>query len=194
MKSRLVNEDKKIRAYIIGVALGDGNLSNPNGRAVRLRITCDKKYPKLIKHIIESLNTLFPESRVGTVNREGCVDVSVYSNKLTELLGWRWDKGPKDAQNVYVPDWIKQDINYLKECLRGLLQTDGSQYNDRGYSMINFVNICKPLVEDVSEMMKILGYHPSVQQLRQENGKIKYTIRLAKNTDEFIKTINYWKD
>lgn len=31
-------------AYIIGVAIGDGNLSNSNGRAVRLRVTCDNKY------------------------------------------------------------------------------------------------------------------------------------------------------
>ncbi|MEK7547188.1 MAG: LAGLIDADG family homing endonuclease [Patescibacteria group bacterium] len=193
MKSRRVGEDKKLQAYIIGVALGDGNLSNPNGRAVRLRITCDKKYPQLLKHITESLKILFPESRVGIVNRKGCVDVSIYSNKLTKLLGWQWDKGPKDAQNVRVPTWIKRDTNYLKECLRGLFQTDGSQYNDRGYPMINFVNTCETLAADVSEMIKILGYYPNVQRLKQDNGKIRYTVRLAKNTTQFIKTINYWK-
>ena len=38
-------------AYIIGIALGDGNLSNPNKRAVRLRITCDTGYPGLIENI-----------------------------------------------------------------------------------------------------------------------------------------------
>jgi len=48
---RRVSEDKKLHAYIVGLALGDGNLSNPNGRAVRLRITCDKKYPqKRLRH------------------------------------------------------------------------------------------------------------------------------------------------
>ena len=42
-------------AYIIGVALGDGNLSNPNGRAIRLRISCDTRYPFIIESIKEAL-------------------------------------------------------------------------------------------------------------------------------------------
>jgi len=46
-----LSADPRLRAYLIGVALGDGNLSNPNGRAVRLRITCDTKYPALIAKI-----------------------------------------------------------------------------------------------------------------------------------------------
>ena len=52
----LNTKDKNSLAYIIGVALGDGNLSNPNGRAVRLRITCDIKYPKIISEIQKKLN------------------------------------------------------------------------------------------------------------------------------------------
>ena len=43
--------DKNTLAYIIGVAIGDGNLSNPNGRAVRLRVTCDTKYEFIIKQV-----------------------------------------------------------------------------------------------------------------------------------------------
>ena len=44
-----LNPDPVLRAYVIGLAIGDGGLSNPNGRAVRLRITCDIKYPLLIE-------------------------------------------------------------------------------------------------------------------------------------------------
>ncbi len=188
-----LSTDKKLRAYIIGVALGDGNLSNPNGRAVRLRVTCDKKYPALLKYIKESLSSLFPQNRVGVVNRKGCVDVSVFSKQLPELLGWQWDKGPKDKQNVGVPSWIKKDVRYSKECLRGLLQTDGSQYNDRGYTMLNFVGTGTALTNDVFNMMKTLGYSPNMQKLKQDNGKVKHTIRLARNVPQFIQTIDYWK-
>ena len=46
-----LHADPQLQAYVVGVAIGDGNLSNPNGRAVRLRITCDKKYPALIARI-----------------------------------------------------------------------------------------------------------------------------------------------
>jgi hypothetical protein len=44
-----LHPDSELHAYVLGLAIGDGNLSNPNGRAVRLRITCDTKYPILIK-------------------------------------------------------------------------------------------------------------------------------------------------
>ena len=55
---------KKTLAYVIGVALGDGNLSNPNGRAVRLRITCDKKYPILINKMRAAIQFILPENKV----------------------------------------------------------------------------------------------------------------------------------
>lgn len=177
----------------MGLALGDGNLSNPNGRAVRLRITCDQRYPKLLRHIVKSLQLLFPDNAVNIVNRRSCADVSVYSNALPDLLEWRWDGGPKDKQNVAVPLWIKRNAIYTKECLRGLLQTDGSLYDDRGYPMINFVNTCKNLAHDALFMMQCLGYALNMQKLKQSNKKIKHTIRLSKNVRRFVNEIKYWK-
>lgn len=191
-KVKILNSDKKLRAYIVGAALGDGNLSNPNHRAVRLRISCDKKYPKLLKYLNKSLQSLFPDNRVNTINKHGCVDVSVYSNFLPQLLGWRWDSGPKHKQNVSVPFWIKQKPIYTKECLRGLLQTDGSIYKDRGYLMVNFVNHSKNLADDVTSMMASLGYKPNVQALKTKLGT-KYTVRISKDTKKFIREVGLWK-
>jgi DNA-binding transcriptional regulator WhiA len=188
-----INTDRDLQAYIIGLALGDGNLSNPNRRAVRLRITCDKKYPKLIKHITKSLQSLFPRNHVNTINRQGCVDVSVYSNQLTEIMGWDWKMGPKDIQNVRVPQWIKRNAGHTKECLRGLFQTDGSRYSDHGYTMINFVNTGSGLANDVFNMIKNIGYFPNMQKLKQGNRKTKHTVRLSRSVPRFIKDINYWK-
>lgn len=189
----LLNPDKKLLAYLIGVSLGDGNLTNPNGRAVRLRVTCDKKYPLLIKTIVQLLIKVFPENKVGIINSKGCIDISLYSNQLPNLLGWKWYGGPKDRQNVGVPAWIKKDKLFIKECLRGLLQTDGSIYKDRNYQMINFVNTAPRLSKDVFAMIKQLGYEPNIQKLHQSNGKTKHTIRLAKKANKFIKEINFWK-
>lgn len=186
--------NRKLSAYVIGLALGDGNLSNPNGRATRLRIFCDKKYPLLLEHIAKSLSLLFPENKIGLINGRGHVVVSIYSNKLEKLLGWKWDCGPKDKQNVSVPSWIRTNKILTKECLRGLLQTDGSIYNDRGYTMVNFVNTCAPLANHVVNMMQSIGYKPNLQKLAQANGKTKHTIRLARKTEKFIQDINFWKN
>jgi DNA-binding transcriptional regulator WhiA len=191
---RSLNPDKFLQSYIIGVALGDGNLSNPNGRAVRLRVTCDKKYPKLIVHIKSSLKALLPENKVGLVNKTGCIDISVYSNQLPELIGYPWNGGPKIVQDVGVPIWIKSNVQYYKECLRGLFQTDGCIYNDRGYVMVNFTSAGKRLADDVLLMMNKLEYHPHVQKIYQNKIYVRYTVRLSKDVKGFIKEINLWKE
>jgi hypothetical protein len=188
-----LNQDKKLHAYIIGIALGDGNLSNQNGRAIRLRITCDKKYPILIKKITASLKSLLPENKISFFDRGSCIDISLYSNHWADILNWEWNKGPKDKQNIGVPKWIKEDGKFSKECLRGLLQTDGSIYKDRKYLMVNFVNTCPNLSEDVFKIIKSLGYKPNIQKFIQKNGKIKHTVRLSRDSQKFIKEINFWK-
>lgn len=59
--------------------------------------------------------------------------------------------------------------------------------------MVNFVNTTPQLTDDVYEMMTTLGYAPNLQRLTQKNGKTKHTIRLAKNSEKFVKEINFWK-
>ena len=58
-----LHPDSELHAYVIGVAIGDGNLSNPNGRATRLRITCDTSYPAFTAKIRSALERLLPENK-----------------------------------------------------------------------------------------------------------------------------------
>ena len=186
------NKNKKSLAYIVGVALGDENLSNANGRAVRLRITCDKKYPLLIKNIVKNLENIFIKNKVSIVDRVNAVDVSVYSNDLENLLGWKAKNGSKIKQQVCIPDWIKKNKIYQKECIRGLFQTDGSLYFDRGYKMVNFTSACTTLIHDVNIILNSLGFNVKTRKVI-DKGRIKYIIRISKNVEIFIKTINLWK-
>src|SRR5687768_9247361 len=120
MRQKINNfADRELLAYVIGLALGDGNLSNPNGRATRLRITCDLKYPKLIDKIKFALTTLLPQNKVSVVNRfETYIDISCYSNSWEEILGWSVCRGSKLIQNVSIPEWIKEKDSYKISCLR----------------------------------------------------------------------------
>jgi DNA-binding transcriptional regulator WhiA len=86
-KDNMVASTKEL-AYFVGIALGDGNLSNPNKRAIRLRITCDKKYPVFIETITKLLTKIFPNNKVAIINNDTYVNLSVYSNKLSKLLEW----------------------------------------------------------------------------------------------------------
>lgn len=185
-----------ILSYIIGVSLGDGNLSNPNGRATRLRITCDNRYPKIKAEITQSLQVLFPNNRVSVVTgpKDTYCNVSVYSNKLNDFIPWRVGEGSKFKQQAAVPAWIKNSKTFSCHCLRGLLQTDGSIYCDRGYIMVNFTNNILPLANDVKYMMEELGYAPKLYKAAQKSIYPKYTVRLSKQVADFIAEINLYKD
>ena len=192
MKKKKISQNKKLKAYVIGVALGDGNLSNSNGRAVRLRVTCDKKYPLLLKHIKQSVQKMTPENKVSVIKRKGCFDISCYSNYWEEILGWKAKEGSKSKQKVSVPKWIKSNRTYAKECLRGLFQTDGSIYKDRKYLMVNFVTEIPTLAKDTFEMITKIGHKPNIQKLDTKKSQ-KFTIRISKDAEKFTKDIKLWK-
>lgn len=172
-----VNQDRNLQAYIIGLAIGDGNLSNPNSRATRLRITCDRKYPALIEKIKISLHQLLPQNKVSIVERKGCVDISVYSNHLEKILGWQSQGGSKFTQNVSVPNWVKEKNDYKISCLKGLIETDGSIYLDRGYKMMMFSTIIPKLAADAIEIIKSLGFHPRLYKIKHQSNKDNFNRR-----------------
>ena len=196
-RKTILNKDKGLQAYVIGLALGDGNLSNPNGKATRLRITCDKKYPFLITKICKALEKLFPENKVSIVDRDkGCVDISIYSNHFEKLLGWKAKNGSKFVQKVNVPNWIKENNNYKINCLRGLIATDGSIYNDRGYTMMIFTSVIPALAKDFYDMILSLEFNPHLYLIKRgKTAEYKYSqqdvyhIRLSKNVSKFLELV-----
>lgn len=178
-------------AYVIGLALGDGNLSNPNGRATRLRITCDAKYPNLASRMRKALEELLPQNKVSIVQRSPrWFDLSCYSKHWEELLGWEVGKGSKYAQRVSVPEWIKQSREYSTHCLRGLLETDGSVYSDRGYLMVVFVAAIPTLARDVFNMISNLGFAPHLYSFSREGPRRpRYQVRLSKHVEKFLRVV-----
>lgn len=185
--------DKNILAFLIGVAIGDGNLSNPNSRAVRLRVTCDIKYKNILQRIINSIKALLPDNKVSIIKRkDNCIDVSCYSNKWTDLLGWQ--VGSKYDQKIRIPDWIKADNGYIKHCLKGLFETDGSVYKDREYLMANFTTIIPSIAEDVCSIIAKIGFQPNSQKILQKSGKYKYVIRVAKRAEDVVKYVEIYKN
>jgi DNA-binding transcriptional regulator WhiA len=190
-----MNQRDTNTAYIIGVALGDGNLSNPNKRAVRLRVTCDNKYPEIMSRIAQALQILLPQNKVSLYRRKdsNCTDVYGYSNALESILGWRALEGSKYIQRVRVPDWIFSKDEYMRLCLQGLFETDGSVYKDRVYTYANFTSIIPGLAFDVKLMINKLGYSSTTQHTVQKNGKYKFVVRVCKQCSYFLKEIQLQK-
>jgi len=184
---------KDVLAYVVGVAIGDGNLSNPNGRAVRLRITCDIKYPDLIAEMRSAIQQVMPDNKVSLIKKKDCaMDISCYSNKWEDLLGWKAFGGSKYEQDVAIPDWIKKDKKYSLLCLRGLLQTDGGVYMDRGYKAVMFVTIIPRLANDVMDIIAALGFRPNLYDIPTRT-KRRYNVRLSRDVDRFIECVDLHK-
>jgi hypothetical protein len=183
-----LNPDAELQAYVIGLAIGDGNLSNPNGRAVRLRITCDTKYPALIEKITGALQRLLPRNKVGVVRSKGnYLNLSVYSNRLEPLLGWQALGGSKRSQKVQVPAWICESQALSIACLRGLIETDGAIYHDRGYPMVLFSTAIPSLAKQVDQMIRDLGFRCRLYPTRSAGrSPHKYQVRLSRDVLKFL--------
>lgn len=184
--------DLPLRAYVVGVAIGDGNLSNPNGRAVRLRITCDTKYPALIAKIRTALEKLLPQNRVSVVTSRGnYLNLSVYSNHLESLLGWKASGGSKRHQDVRVPAWVFEDRSLSMHCLQGLIETDGAVYTDHGYKMVIFSTVIAGLAQQVDLMIRNLGFGPRLYKIPQQPAKtsFKYQVRLSRDVPAFLQLV-----
>jgi hypothetical protein len=189
MRAGSLNPDLALQAYVIGLAIGDGNLSNPNGRATRLRITCDTKYPELIARIRNALQRLLPRNKVSLVRGKGnYLNVSVYSNSLELLLGWRAAGGSKKRQRVRVPLWIAHNRTLSIQCLRGLIETDGAVYRDRGYPMVIFSTVMLELGKQVEQMIRDLGFSCRFYAVRRsgEQSPYKYQVRLSRDVVGFL--------
>lgn len=173
--------------------MGDGNLSNPNGRAVRLRITCDTRYQDLLCRIRTAIQSLLPHNKVSIVRRtQTYVDVSCYSNQWERWLGWKAGKGPKYLQQISVPRWIQRNKSFTTSFLQGLIESDGSIYSDRGYPMVNFVTTMPALATSALALITNLGFKAHLYKIPQDS-KVKYTIRILKDANKFIKCLNLSK-
>ena len=148
--------------------------------------------------MILALEFLLPKNKVSIVTRrnEACFDISVYSNRLDEWMPWKVGMGSKATQGASVPAWILLNPMFISPCLKGLIQTDGCIYTDRGYKMINFVNNSLPLAEAVRNMLQTLDFNPRFNTLPLAYGATKYTVKVARGdeVERLINTLKLYKE
>jgi hypothetical protein len=114
----------------------------------------------------------------------------VHSNHLEKLLGWKARGGSKYLQKVSIPKWIREKEEYKINCLKGLIETDGAIYKDRGYEMVIFSTIIAKLAEETYDIFKSLGFNPKLYSIKQQpTGKLKHQVRLSVDVHEFLNKV-----
>ena len=128
-------------AYLLGLYLGDGCISESHRQVFRMRIYLDLRYPGIIDSCAASMSRLVPRNKINRLERGGSyatsdepsnVEVSAYS-KTWPCLFPQHGAGTKHTRRIWLAEW-QQDLaeRWPRELLRGLIQSDGSRSINTG--------------------------------------------------------------
>ncbi len=169
------NEDL---AEFIGILLGDGGISKGQFDIALNRITdCDyiEYVCLLIKNLFGETAKIYPDKN--SLADMVCVSGISIIDYLTKI-GMKI--GNKVRQQVGVPDWINEKIEFKKKCLRGLMDTDGGIFTHRYmvngkqylYNKICFTNQSFPLIKFAEDTLRCLGMNPKVTSYSNDSGRV----------------------
>lgn len=159
-------------AETFGIILGDGHVSeyirNKKIRVYCVRIAGNSKTDKdyIFNYIPRLFENVFGEK--GSIIEPKFKSVgyfTIYGKSLVEFLKSNGlSSGNKIMNNVGIPTWIKKNKDFLKFCIRGLIDTDGSIHKiskDNPNLRIEFTSHIPKLLLDVRLGFVKLGYNPS---------------------------------
>lgn len=162
-------EDSNNLAEFYGIMLGDGNSHRTKAYkkgTYMIRIVGDtvKDREYLTNYVKPMIEKLFKINvRVGKF-KSNAMFIEAHSKNLIDFLEIKGFKpGDKIRNQLGIPEWIKNNKKFLKVCLRGLYDTDGSVYRltNQNSHQIDFCNYNPVLLEDVRASLISLGINPS---------------------------------
>ncbi|MEU3446728.1 transcriptional regulator [Streptomyces thermolilacinus] len=112
-------------AYLLGLYLGDGCISEHRRGVSYLRIACASSWPGLIEACEAAIRAVRPDNSVYRVRAQGYVSVTA-SSKHWPCLFPQHGAGPKHARPIVLEDWQQQVVDaHPWEFVRGLIHSDG---------------------------------------------------------------------
>lgn len=160
-------ENSVALAEFIGIMLGDGGVGKYQA-VITLGAKADKGY---VNYVVSLMNSLFGV-KPSLFKRENVVAIHISGIELIEfLLTKGLCIGSKLRANIGLPDWIIENLDYSKACIRGLVDTDGCFFKHKyqvrekqyEYKKIAFVSYIPQLMADVRKQLLLLGFNPKIQ-------------------------------
>ncbi len=153
-------------AEFIGIMLGDGGLTSSQC-IVYLNSETDQEFAYYVRDLILKLFGLTPKIYVHKKHKVWRVSISSVSLVRYLILRGLSVGGKVNLQSG-VPNWIWRKSDYIKGCVRGLIDTDGSfilhkykvRQKEYSYAKISFTNRSKPLIDFVYQALNNLGFNP----------------------------------
>ncbi|MCX6741675.1 MAG: hypothetical protein NTX24_00670 [Candidatus Pacearchaeota archaeon] len=191
----LIKEKSKELAELIGIILGDGNIWEKKGYYY---LTICGNSEKDSDYLLNYVQTLFKKlfSKNLHVRKHNRIkELFLYigdKNLIHTLKHFGLFSGDKKRNNVKIPAWIFESDDYLRACIRGLIDTDGCvcPITGRNYSYIWFSSDIKGIQETFSLAMSSLGIKTSKWNIKK-NGTPDIYIGGKKEIKKYLETISF---
>lgn len=137
--------DESGYAYLLGLYLGDGSISEHPRGVYKLRVSCASAYPGLIRACELAIRAVRgPGTRPGRVQAIGCVEVYACW-KHWPCLFPQHGPGPKHHRRIQLARWQWRIVlSHPDQLLKGLLHSDGcrilNRVNETDYPRYLFTN------------------------------------------------------
>ncbi len=170
-------------AFLIGLALGDGNIG-AFPRTERLAISLNTKYPKLVNYTKFLLKKFF-EKTPSTHTVGNGIRIWVYQKNISKRL--KVPTGNREGIKIKLPKWIKESDDYLLAWVKGLFEAEGSLSIHLPTCTYNFQfrNKNPHLLKEIGRALERFGFHP---EYRKEHST---RLRRKKEVAEFKKLIHF---
>lgn len=150
-------------AEFIGIMLGDGHLDPYNYGIIITEGQID--YPYIKYHIPYLIKNLFKlEGKFKPIKEGDCkIQCYIYSKIVFNFLNKTYKIQAGKKINPEIPLILFRNKNFLKACIRGLIDTDGGVYRHHKKSIqLAFYNSKISLINSVKKAFKTLGFHPKL--------------------------------
>lgn len=197
-------KSKKL-AEFVGIMLGDGGISPYH---VNVTLSVDEiKYIDYVSNLIFNLFGFKP--MIHTIKRGTAVNI-VCNRK--QMVNFCQDiglvVGSKTRQQIDIPDWIKENRLFSKECIRGLVDTDGCFFFHKyivggkkySYLKMDFTSASVPLLVSFVKILTSFGFKAkvskSLKSVRIEDSRFveKYIKEIGSHNNKHLEKIKTWKN
>ncbi len=182
-------------AEFYGIMLGDGNLTKIKAYKLgtyQIRIVGDSRYDKdyLTYYVTQLIEKLFDiKVKLSKQKKQNAITLTSSGKKVVEFLeNQGFKSGDKIKNKLNIPSWIKENEVFLKACIRGIFDTDGSVYKlpKQNVHQITLTNHNKILLKEAREALISLNIKAS----KISNGR-KFYITKKSELRRFLKHIGF---
>jgi len=161
----LVKNITKDLAEVFGIMLGDGSIYFNKKHKINQTVISghlENNYEYMVNYVKPLFEKVFSREFKIRENKK-MNEIQVYNQTkdvVFTLNNLGFPSGNKIKNNVGIPRWIFRSKEFLRMCIKGLIDTDGSvsSITGRNYTYIWFKSRIPKLRNDFTLAMNILGY------------------------------------